>query len=160
MFMMESGGNFSPLGRSHDLTAVPLVNLSRRGFVAGAGALVLGLALATGRVSADSTAGGLANVEGGDASPSLFIAIEPDGSVKITCHRSEMGQQVWTSMAQIIAEELEADWTRLEIVQAEGHPRYGDQNTDGSRSVRKNFTRLRIAGAAMRLMLERAAAKR
>ncbi|MEQ8983810.1 MAG: molybdopterin cofactor-binding domain-containing protein, partial [Deltaproteobacteria bacterium] len=69
-------------------------------------------------------------------------------------------QQVWTAMAQLLAEELEADWSKIEIVQAIGHPRYGDQNTDGSRSVRKNFHRLRIAGAAMRTMLEAAAAKR
>ncbi|MEO1242648.1 MAG: molybdopterin cofactor-binding domain-containing protein [Pseudomonadota bacterium] len=136
-----------------------LENLSRRGFIAGAGGLVIGVSLATGRASADSTAGGLANVAGGDATPSLFIAIEPDGAVKITCHRSEMGQQTWTAMAQIIADELEADWTRIEIIQAEGHPRYGDQNTDGSRSVRRNLHRLRVAGAAMRTMLEQAAAE-
>ena len=79
--------------------------------------------------------------------------------MRITCHRSDMGQQVWTSMAQLVADELEADWDRVTIVQAEGHPRYGDQNTDGSRSVRYNFTRLRYAGAAMRHMLETAAAQ-
>jgi isoquinoline 1-oxidoreductase beta subunit len=56
-------------------------------------------------------------------------------------------------MAQIVADELEADWDKVSIVQAEGHERYGDQNTDGSRSVRYNFHRLRVAGAAMRQML-------
>ena len=61
-------------------------------------------------------------------------------------------------MAQIVADELEADWDKVEIVQAEGHERYGDQNTDGSRSVRFNFHRLRVAGAAMRQMLVAAAA--
>ncbi|WP_217272266.1 molybdopterin cofactor-binding domain-containing protein [Sphingopyxis sp. BSNA05] len=100
----------------------------------------------------------LTDVEGGDATPALWIAIEKDGTVKITCHRSEMGQQVWTSMAQIIADELDADWENVEIVQAEGHERYGDQNTDGSRSVRYNFHRLRLAGAAMKQMLVSAAA--
>ena len=137
----------------------PLLNLSRRRFIAGAGALVIGLTLRGGAATADSTAGGLRTVAGGDATPSLWIAIEPDGTVRITCHRSEMGQQVWTSMAQLVADELEADWDRVTIVQAEGHPRYGDQNTDGSRSVRYNFTRLRYAGAAMRHMLEAAAAQ-
>jgi isoquinoline 1-oxidoreductase beta subunit len=89
----------------------PLLNLSRRRFIAGAGALVIGLTLRGGAVTADSTAGGLLNVAGGDATPSLWIAIEPDGTVRITCHRSDMGQQVWTSMAQLVADELEADWT-------------------------------------------------
>jgi isoquinoline 1-oxidoreductase subunit beta len=134
--------------------------LTRRGFVAGAGAggLALGVMLAAGPVKADSTAGGLSNVRGGDATPSLFVEITPEGAVKITCHRSEMGQQVWTSMAQIIADEMEAEWSTVEIVQAIGHPRYGDQNTDGSRSVRRNLHRLRVTGAAMRGMLVAAAA--
>lgn len=140
----------------------PLQRLTRRQLLAGIGAgtvFVFGLNLAgPRRARADRTAAGLENVRGGDATPGLFIAIEQDGTVKLTCHRSEMGQQVWTAIAQILADELEADWERLEIVQAIGHPRYGDQNTDGSRSVRRNLTRLRYAGAAMRQMLQAAAA--
>ena len=135
--------------------------LTRRGFVgASAGAFVVGLPLLSRRAFAESSAADLTKVPGGDATPSLFVSIEPTGEVKITCHRSEMGQHVWTSMAQIVADEMDADWSRISIVQAEGHPRYGDQNTDGSRSVRFNLERLRVTGAAMRLMLERAAAKR
>ncbi|MGF1543501.1 MAG: molybdopterin cofactor-binding domain-containing protein [Parvularculaceae bacterium] len=131
--------------------------VDRRAFLAASGSLVVAVSLA-GRAKADATAGGLANVRGGDATPSLFVAIAPDDRVAITCHRSEMGQQTWTAMAQIIADELEAEWSRIEIVQAEGHPRYGDQNTDGSRSVRRNLHRLRVVGAAMRAMLTQAAA--
>lgn len=131
--------------------------LSRRGFVKASGAFALGITL-IGRMRAEAAGSPLKEVAGGDATPSLWIAIEPDGTVKITCHRSEMGQQVWTSMAQIVADELEANWEKVEIVQALGHPKYGDQNTDGSRSVRYNFHRLRVAGAAMRTMLETAAA--
>lgn len=100
----------------------------------------------------------LTEVKGGDATPALWISIERDGTVKITCHRSEMGQQTWTAMAQIVADELDEDWDKVTIVQAEGHERYGDQNTDGSRSVRFNFHRLGVAGAAMRQMLVAAAA--
>ncbi len=138
--------------------------VTRRDVLAGMG-LSAGFVMALGLTGpapahADRTAAGHTNVRGGDATPSLFIAIEPDGTVKLTCHRSEMGQQVWTSIAQILAEELEADWERVKIVQAFGHPRYGDQNIDGSRSVRRNLTRLRYAGAGMRRMLERAAADR
>ena len=132
------------------------LTMERRGFLAGA--FAVGVVLAAGPARADSTAGGLANVKGGDATPSLFIEIAADGEIRITCHRSEMGQQSWTAMAQIIADELEAPWEDVRIVQAIGHPKYGDQNTDGSRSVRWNFYRLRIVGAAMRAMLEQAAA--
>ncbi len=155
------------------------IDVSRRTFINGvsAGALVVGVSLAQGCAkektaedtgaeaesqtpadNAEAQESPLVNVKGGDATPSLFIAIEPDGAVKITCHRSEMGQQTWTAMTQIVSDELEADWEKIEVIQAEGHPRYGDQNTDGSRSVRNHFHRLRVAGAAMRLMLERAAA--
>lgn len=146
------------------------VNLSRRGFMGGTGLFVLGVALAgcssyvEPEIDADAfklmTPGPspLTEVKGGDATPALWIAIERDGTVKITCHRSEMGQQTWTAMAQIVADELEAEWDKVAIVQAEGHERYGDQNTDGSRSVRFNFHRLRVAGAAMRQMLVAAAA--
>ncbi len=147
-----------------------ITNLSRRGFVAGTSLFVVGIALVgcssyeepkIDPNAIDLPEAGpspLTEVKGGDATPALWIAIEEDGTVKITCHRSEMGQQVWTAMAQIVADELEAEWDKVAIVQAEGHERYGDQNTDGSRSVRYNFHRLRIAGAAMKQMLTQAAA--
>jgi len=90
--------------------------------------------------------------------PNLFLKIDPSGLVTITCHRSEMGQQIRTSIAQIIADELEADWSKIHIEQALGDPKYGDQNTDGSRSIRRNLLRLRQFGAATRQMLEQAAA--
>jgi isoquinoline 1-oxidoreductase beta subunit len=89
----------------------------------------------------------------------LFIAIEDDGSIKITCHRSEMGQHTRTAITQIIADELEAAWEQVEIVQATGDKKYGDQNTDGSKSIRLNFQRLRLAAATMRQMLEQSAAQ-
>ncbi len=134
--------------------------LTRRGFVGAAtGAFAIGLPLWSRRAFAEEDDGTLKNAPGGDATPSLFVTIRPDGTVEVTNHRSEMGQQVTTAMAQIIADELDADWSRVTVVQAEGHPRYGSQNTDGSRSVRNNFERLRITGAAMRRMLEQAAAR-
>lgn len=145
-----------PLASSTDA----ILNLSRRSFLVGSSAFVIGIALGSRVLAQGAEASGnpLADVKGGDATPSLWVAIEKDGTVKITCHRSEMGQQVWTAMAQIVAEELDADWDKVKIIQAIGHPMYGDQNTDGSRSVRYNFHRLRVAGAAMRSMLEQAAA--
>ncbi|RYE91629.1 MAG: xanthine dehydrogenase family protein molybdopterin-binding subunit, partial [Myxococcales bacterium] len=76
------------------------------------------------------------------------------------CHRSEMGQGVRSSLPVLIADELGADMARVTIVQGDGDKAYGDQNTDGSSSVRKRFGDLRAAGAAARMMLVSAAAAR
>ena len=84
----------------------------------------------------------------------------PNGTVYIVSHRSEMGQGIRTSLTSIVADELEADWSRVKVVQAPGDPVYGDQNTDGSWSVRGFMERMRIAGATARQMLEQAAADR
>ena len=91
--------------------------------------------------------------------PNLFVSMEADGSVTITVSRAEMGQGVRTSLPRIVADELEADLARVTLKQAIADPDYGDQNTDGSKSVRTMFTPLREAGAAARMMLEQAAAK-
>src|SRR5436190_1752422 len=90
--------------------------------------------------------------------PNAWIEIGPDGSVTIWTGRSEMGQGVRTAMPMIVAEELEADWTRVRAAQADADPAYGDQFTVGSRSVRTGFEPLRKAGAAAREMLIAAAA--
>ncbi len=143
-----------------DASTERLVNLSRRTFLAGSGSLAVGLFVFGSEALADSSVATLTDVEDGDVEPNLFITVDDDESIQLVSHRSEMGQQVWTSLAQILVEELEADWEQVEVEQAEGHPRYGDQNTDGSRSIRYNFSRFRMIGAAMREMLERAAAEK
>ena len=87
-------------------------------------------------------------------SPLVFVAIGEDGIVSIVCHRSEMGQGVRTGMPMIVADELEADWARVRVVQATGdEARYGNQDTDGSRSTRHFFMPMRRCGAAARQML-------
>ena len=94
-------------------------------------------------------------------SPLVFVAIGEDGTVSIVCARSEMGQGVRTGMPMIVADEMEADWARVRVVQAEGdEARYGNQDTDGSRSTRHFFMPMRRCGAAARQMLEAAAAAR
>jgi isoquinoline 1-oxidoreductase beta subunit len=93
--------------------------------------------------------------------PLVFVAIAEDGTVTITVHRPEMGQGIRTSLALVIADELEADWDRIRVVQAPGdEAKYGAQNTDGSRSMRHFFEPMRRVGAAARMMLEAAAAAR
>lgn len=95
---------------------------------------------------------------GAAVAPNVYVNIRDDGIVEIYCHRSEMGQGIRTSLLQIIADELEADWDKVKIIQAIGHEKYGDQNTDGSTSIRKHFDVLRNAGATARDMMIAAAA--
>lgn len=92
--------------------------------------------------------------------PNVFVHVAPDGQVSIVCHRSEMGQGVRSTLPALIADELGADMARVRVVQADGDEAYGDQNTDGSSSVRKDFEKLRLVGATARVMLVEAAARR
>lgn len=124
----------------------------------GAGALVLALGV-PGEAQEPTKFAGEGMPNGLRDDPRIFIAVAQDGTVTFTCHRSEMGQGVRTSMAMVVADELEADWARMRIVQAPGdEARYGNQDTDGSRSLRHHIAALRRMGAAARQMLERAAA--
>ncbi len=148
-----------------ELTNVEVVsvvaNVSRRGFLQGllsTGAFVLSVQLIPeslfAQVSAIRTTADTAAFH-----PSMFVGIETDGTVYIVAHRSEMGTGIRTSLPLVAADELDADWSRVKIEQAIGDPRYGDQNTDGSRSVVRFYTPLREAGATARLMLRQAAAQ-
>jgi isoquinoline 1-oxidoreductase beta subunit len=94
--------------------------------------------------------------------PKIFVSIDPTGLVTIVAARAEMGTgAARTTLPMIIADELEADWKRVRIVQSPGdEKRYGNQDTDGSRSVRHFIQPMRQCGAAARQMLEGAAAKR
>lgn len=138
---------------------------TRRGLLNGMGAssllLVLGesgkvwaqAAPAAPKFAGDRMPGGIVD------NPLIFVSISADGTVSIVCHRSEMGQGVRTSVPMVVADELEADFKRVKVVQAPGdEARYGNQNTDGSRSIRHAFDQLRRIGAAARTMLETAAA--
>jgi len=92
-------------------------------------------------------------------SPNVYLTINGDGSVIIVAHRQEMGTGIRTGLPMIIADELEADWKQVKLVQAVGdEKKYGNQNTDGSFSVRMFFEPMRKAGATARRMLEQAAA--
>ncbi|MBL6455396.1 xanthine dehydrogenase family protein molybdopterin-binding subunit [Belnapia sp. T6] len=139
-----------------------IANLSRRGLLGGiaAGGLVLGIGLPAARGQQQQRFGADGMPNGWRDDPRLFVAIAEDGIVTITCHRQEMGQGVRTSIPMVIAEELEADWSKVRVTQAPGdEARFGNQDTDGSRSLRHFFTPMRHAGAAARTMLEAAAAK-
>jgi isoquinoline 1-oxidoreductase beta subunit len=92
--------------------------------------------------------------------PSAWLHVGPDGAVTVHLGKSEMGQGTFTGMAVLIAEELEADWTKVKVVSADADPRFGNMVTGGSRSVRGNYLALRKVGAAAREVLLAAGAKR
>jgi isoquinoline 1-oxidoreductase beta subunit len=92
--------------------------------------------------------------------PNVFVHIQEDGQVSIVCHRSEMGQGIRSSLPVLIADELGADMARVRIIQADGDKAYGDQNTDGSNSIRGIYEDMRRVGATARTMLVSVAAKR
>src|SRR3984957_14665393 len=141
-------------------------NVSRRGVLKGmvsTGGLVLALTVLPHRAAqaADAKWGADGMPHGTVNNPLAFVSIAPDGTVTIVCHRSEMGQGVRTGMPLIVADEMEADWSRVKVAQATGdEAKYGNQDTDGSRSTRHFFMPMRQVGAAARMMLEAAAAKR
>ncbi len=131
-------------------------NVSRRRFVQGAlagGVLILGARYAPRLLRAADEPTSPTAVE-----PSLWMAIASDGTVTIVAHRSEMGCGSRTALPLVVADELDADWSRVKIDQAIGDPKYGDQDTDGSHSVRSSFDLMRQVGGAGRAMLITAAA--
>ncbi len=92
--------------------------------------------------------------------PNVYLTINEKGEITIIAHRVEMGQGIKTALPTILADELEADWEKVSVTQAVADEKYGDQNTDGSYSVRMFYMPLRKAGATARLMLEQAAANK
>jgi isoquinoline 1-oxidoreductase beta subunit len=130
--------------------------MNRRGFLQGA--LVSGAFVLTARFVSESL--WAAQGEGAAAAfePSIWMSIAPDGMVTIVAHRSEMGCGSRTALPLVVADELDADWAKVKIEQAIGDPKYGDQDTDGSHSVRSNFDLMRQVGASGRVMLITAAA--
>ena len=100
------------------------------------------------------------SMESGSAlAPSAFLRIDGDGTVTIWANKSDMGQGIRTSMAMAVAEELEADWSKVRVQQASTAPKFGDLGiTGGSQSTRGTFKPYRIVGATAREMLISAAA--
>src|SRR5580693_4180957 len=140
-----------------------ITNVSRRGFLiglAGAGAFVLGVRYLPRMVTQHDSLAYPTEADLATLHPNAFVGVNTDGTVFIVAHRSEMGTVIRTTLPLVVADELDADWKRVKIDQAIGDPRYGDQNTDGSHSVRSFYDVMRQAGAAARGMLIAAAAER
>jgi len=141
------------------------VNVSRRAFIRTSATAVGGLVISfvipgAGRfVFAQPAPGGKL------PPPNAFLRIGSDDSITVLLAHSEMGQGIWTTLPMLIAEELDADWSRIAVQHAPAapvyaHPAFGMQMTGGSSSTWSEFDRYRQAGAVARDLLVRAAAQR
>ncbi len=139
-----------------------LSKLNRRDFLIMTGVGTAGLALYA-AIKSDffnkNTPAALTAPTAQAAPLNVFVHIGTNDRVTITAHRSEMGQGIRTSLPQIVADELDADWDKVDIVQAQANEKYGDQNTDGSHSVRSFYQTMREMGASAKHMLCAAAAE-
>ncbi|MBK9675820.1 MAG: xanthine dehydrogenase family protein molybdopterin-binding subunit [Betaproteobacteria bacterium] len=148
------------------MTAPKLINASRRDFLAAGSGLVLGLYLPTaaGQAGGPGRAGSAAAAA--PFAPNAFVRIGSDNTVTVVAKHLEMGQGVYTGLATIVADELDAAWAQVRI---EGAPadaaRYNNlfwgaaQGTGGSTAIANSWDQLRHAGAAARAMLVAAAAR-
>src|ERR1700676_2073379 len=143
---------------------IKVENVSRRSILKGlgiAGGLVLAAPVMSRQAFAAYQTGADKMPHGTVVDPRVFVSIASDGTVTIVAHRAEMGTGVRTSLPMIVAEEMEADWSRVRVQQAHGDEvKFGNQDTDGSRSTRHYLMPMRQIGASARTMLEAAAAKR
>jgi isoquinoline 1-oxidoreductase beta subunit len=139
--------------RGKSLEQTDSATLGRRGFLkmAGAGGLALAFGLRPNSAIAAASDAGTLNA---------YVIVAPDNSVTIFGTNPEIGQGIKTAFAMIIAEELDADWSRVKVETAAVDPkRYGNQSSGGSMSIPRNWDTLRRAGATARAMLVAAAAE-
>jgi isoquinoline 1-oxidoreductase subunit beta len=135
-----------------------LPHIDRRSFIVGTAAAGLVIGYAAPKIG-ETLAATAANAE-----PSIWASISPDGKVWVTVGKADMGQHIASTMAQLVAEDLEASWKDMNVVLASNDPKYNDpvlgaQITGGSWSTEMNFDAMRRAGAAGRLTLIKAASE-
>jgi isoquinoline 1-oxidoreductase beta subunit len=137
------------------VTRKELNAISRRDFLKAsglsAGGLIVGVSLPVSLL-------GSSNNE--NFQPNAFVYIAENGDTTIWCGRCEMGQGISTALPAAVADELEADWTRVNVLQGDANKKYGPQATGGSNSINQMLEPMRKAGAAGREMLVAAAAQR
>ena len=133
--------------------------MRRRSLLAGAaGAFTLGWAIPGGALRASAQAAPKGTPVG------IWVTIHPDERVVVAIARSEMGQGTMTGLAQLVAEELEADWSKISTTMIPPHENFankrawGEMSTGGSRGIRNSVDYVRQGGAAARVMLVQAAA--
>jgi len=155
-------------GIVESLTTERARRLSRRAFLKATGIAGGGLLLAIGLPTGGGRGGRLAHAQQAPATaasaPAAFVRIGADDTVTVLINKLEMGQGVFTSMAMLVAEDLDCDWNKVRAQDAPtaavyAHPRYGIQATGGSDSISSSWLQYRTIGATARLMLIQAAAK-
>lgn len=148
---------------------VPL-NISRRTFIKATALVVGGLVIAFNIPNAKRflLPGAAQDNAGADSSklpvPNAFLRIGTDNTITVMLAHSEMGQSIWTTLPMLIAEELDADWSKIKVEHAKAapeyiHTAYGIQITGGSSTTWSEFDRYRQAGALTRALLVAAAAE-
>jgi len=161
----QTGRTSAPLGI---LSAGAAREWTRRGFIRGAG-------IAAGLVVAFRFTARTVRAAGGDApagpgapadplAPNGFVRVAPDGIVTIVINHAEMGQGIITALPMLVAEEMDADWSKMRtefapVNQAYNHTLFGMQMTGGSTSTWTEYDRMRGVGATTRAMLVGAAAE-
>jgi len=145
------------------------LNISRRTFIKATALVVGGLVIAFNIPNAKRFLLPCAAPEksGADAAklpaPNAFLRIGTDNTITVMLAHSEMGQSIWTTLPMLIAEELDADWSKIKVEHAKAapeyiHTAYGIQITGGSSTTWSEFDRYRQAGALTRALLVAAAA--
>lgn len=161
--MLHFKDKFSPDTSMQREERLTIVNVSRRNILQ-AGVVGFALAAMSGSEAnafARYKTGGETMPQGLKYDPAIFVSIGDDGTVTLVAHRSEMGTGAKTSLPMVLADEMGADWDKVKITQAEGdEPKYGNQDTDGSRSMRHHIQSMRQMGASVRHMLAEAAAQK
>lgn len=145
------------------------LNISRRTFIKATALVVGGLVIAFNIPNAKRflLPGAAPDKSGADAAklpaPNAFLRIGTDNTITVMLAHSEMGQSIWTTLPMLIAEELDADWSKIKVEHAKAapeyiHTAYGIQITGGSSTTWSEFDRYRQAGALTRALLVAAAA--
>lgn len=146
------------------------LNISRRTFIKATALVVGGLVIAFNIPTAKRflLPGAAPEKSGADAAklpaPNAFLRIGTDNTITVMLAHSEMGQSIWTTLPMLIAEELDADWSKIKVEHAKAapeyvHTAYGIQITGGSSTTWSEFDRYRQAGALTRALLVAAAAE-
>lgn len=128
---------------------------SRREFLKASGLSAGGLI-----IGVSFPLGALGSAQDNGFEPNAFVYLAPNGDTTIYCGRCEMGQGISTALPAAVADELEADWSRVTVLQGDANQKYGPQATGGSRSINEMLEPMRKAGAAGKEMLVAAAAQR
>jgi isoquinoline 1-oxidoreductase beta subunit len=139
--------------------------VSRRNFIKSGAILSGGLLLSFTIPHANRVLSATTTSATGPFTPNAFLSIGTDNTITVILSHVEMGQGIWTTLPMILADELDADWSKIKVIhsgvdKAYNHTAYGIQITGGSSSTWSEFDRYRHAGATARVMLTQAAAKR